>query len=248
LWSSPSSSQALFPVQEEHARSPKKHSSSPPSATLEATRPGPLRSPRSSVEGRSISTPTRDGSLSPHAIRPHATIPAEVKRVFYAVVLDEYIEMWAGTSDAPVRCIVEPSVAVDCTSSAAALTVARPFWPERSPASRRAAWPPEWSPKSDRRAARIAAHLPFKHRTAARVELMQMDLSDRSQPAISNVAGKSPSKDSLLSSPTWLSRAVLLSVSLLSRPIRKNSGNLKCGDSVCAAARGPAIQPRFQSY
>lgn len=47
-------------------------------------------------------------TLSPYAIRLHATIPAEVTRVFYALVLDEYVEMWAGTSDAPVRCTVEP--------------------------------------------------------------------------------------------------------------------------------------------
>jgi uncharacterized protein YndB with AHSA1/START domain len=47
-------------------------------------------------------------TLAPYGIRLHATIPAEVTRVFYALVLDEYVEMWAGTSDAPVRCTVEP--------------------------------------------------------------------------------------------------------------------------------------------
>lgn len=44
---------------------------------------------------------------SPHAVRMNTWIPALSTRVFPTLVIDEYIEMWTGTSDCQVRCEAE---------------------------------------------------------------------------------------------------------------------------------------------
>ncbi len=59
------------------------------------------------AEHRSSFCDTRP-TQSPYVVRLSASVPAVPACVFHALVIDEYLEMWAGDEDRPVRSESEP--------------------------------------------------------------------------------------------------------------------------------------------